>query len=284
MNSQIINGKQLATELLKKLAQKFSTLQEKPTLAVIQIGNDAGSTSYINQKKKKGEEVGINVAHIHFQNTINQQELEEEIDTLNMNPEITGIIIQRPLPPHIDTNKITQRVAREKDVDGFRADSPFTPPVALAVLHILSVVAKLASPSSQLLNFLRTQKIVILGRGETAGKPIALTFEKLNIPHSVIHSKTLNREELLHRADIIISCVGKGGVIQKEDLKPGVVLIGVGIHRVAAPSYGAPILSGDYDENEIKDIASFYTPTPGGVGPLTVAFLLKNLILHPTLN
>jgi methylenetetrahydrofolate dehydrogenase (NADP+)/methenyltetrahydrofolate cyclohydrolase len=260
-----IDGKALAGQIVNGLKEKVSHLQQKPALAVIQVGNDESSTAYINQKKKRAEQVGIAIDYKHFPETISELELLAEIQKLNSDNLINGIIIQRPLPPHIQINSITDAVSADKDVDGFRLDSPFTPPVALAVLHILSTILTEVS--------LRTKNIVIIGRGETAGKPIADAFEKRAISFIVIHTQTENCEDILKNADIIISCVGKGRVLQKSDLKHGVILIGVGIHREQTGK-----LMGDYDEDEIKNIASYYTPTPGGVGPLTVAFLLKNLV------
>jgi methylenetetrahydrofolate dehydrogenase (NADP+)/methenyltetrahydrofolate cyclohydrolase len=265
----VIDGKQLAQSLLTDLKQDILKLKHPPTLAVIQVGNDIGSTAYIQQKKKKGEEVGINVIHKHFPESITQEQLIDEIEQLNSDTQITGIIIQRPLPKHLSTTQINQQVAREKDVDGFRPDSSFTPPVALGVLYLLRSI-KLEIPD------LKNKKIVILGRGETAGHPIAQTLTKLKVPFEILHSQStienpLKTIQTLQSADIIISCVGKR-VVKKEDLKPGVILVGVGISR------GFKGLQGDYDEDEIRDIASFYTPTPGGVGPLTVAFLLSNVI------
>lgn len=265
-----IDGRDLAQQLLNSLTDKVKTLEVKPTLAVIQVGDDPGSTAYINQKRKKGEEIGITVLHKHFTETITQQDLLMEIHQLNADTNVKGIIIQRPLPRHLSITQINNRVALQKDVDGFHPDSPFTPPVALAVLYILNSIN--LNPQ-----VLKTKKIVIVGRGETAGHPTAQTFEKLGIPIEVLHSKSNIEDPLktlhtLQSADIVISCVGKSRVIKKEDLKPGAVLIGVGISR------GFKGLQGDFDEEEIQDSVSFYTPTPGGVGPLTVAFLLTNLL------
>lgn len=264
-----IDGRALAQQLLNDLATHVSHVGVKPTLAVIQVGNDEGSTAYINQKKKKGEEVGINVIHKHFPETISLNALITQISQMNGDPTITGIIIQRPLPPHISPNSLTSLVSPKKDVDGFRPDSSFSPPVALGVLYILKSI-KLDVKD------LKNKKIVILGRGETAGYPIAQSFAKLKIPFVVLHSQSTIEDPIktlqtLQAADIIISCVGKR-VVKKEDLKPGVILVGVGISR------GFKGLQGDYDEDEIRDTARYYTPTPGGVGPLTVAFLMQNLV------
>jgi methylenetetrahydrofolate dehydrogenase (NADP+)/methenyltetrahydrofolate cyclohydrolase len=265
----VVNGRELADNLRKELAYQISQRKNKLTLAVLQVGNDEGSTAYIRQKQRKGEEVGISILHKHFEDTITEDELISEIKLLNVDKNIDGIIVQRPLPQTISSNEIVKEVVKEKDVDGFNPNSPFTPPVGLAVFLILTYVYN--ATDENLWNILRTKHVVLVGRGETAGKPIARSFKKRNVPFDVIHSTTDNREFLLKNADIVISCVGKQ-VIHKKDVKDGVILIGVGLSRQNGK------LIGDYDENEIKDTASYYTPTPGGVGPLTVAFLLKNIV------
>jgi methylenetetrahydrofolate dehydrogenase (NADP+)/methenyltetrahydrofolate cyclohydrolase len=181
----------------------------------------------------------------------------------NKDPSVHGLIVQRPLPPHIDIS-INQSVYPKKDVDGFVENSPFEVPIAMAIFTILKHI-----------NIsIKNKNIVIVGRGETAGKPIAAAFAKKQCATSIISSKTLNPVEIMKTADIIISCVGKRGIVAAHAVKPGVVLISVGITRA-----GDGKLHGDYEEEDIKNIASFYTPTPGGVGPLNIASLMQNLVL-----
>lgn len=279
-----IDGKGLANKLLQEIKEKVKKLKQKgitPTLAVIQVGDDEGSAAYIRQKELKAKEVGIKLVYKQFPAAIAETELTTEIRQLNTDSHVHGIIVQRPLPIGISANELISHISPEKDIDGFREDSKFDAPVALAVLHVLLTIYSL--PLNTKYEILNTKKIVIIGKGQTAGAPIARTFTKHHISFVVLDSKSnprnpLKSPETLQSADIIISCVGKGRVVTKEMIKPGVIMIGVGIHRVAAPPYGAKKIEGDYEEEEIKDIAASYTPTPGGIGPLTVAFLLKNLL------
>lgn len=240
-----IDGKAIADELLDKLSLKIKKLGVTPTLAVVLIGDNPASIAYIKQKQKAAEKIGAKV--------ILSQNLKD-VNKFNDDTSIHGIIIQRPLP-----NENIPEVMLTKDVDGFEKGSPFTVPVVLAVKTILK------STGIEYLN----KRMVVIGRGETAGKPIAEYFKTSH----VVHSQTPHPQEVLKTADIIITCVGKEKVITKDSIKPGVILIGVGIWR---DSNGK--LRGDYNEDEIKDIASYYTPTPGGVGPVNVACLMQNLV------
>lgn len=240
-----IEGKTIAENILHDLAQKIKTLGVTPTLAVILIGDNPASVAYIKQKQKAADRIGAKV--------ILSSELSD-VTKFNDDPSVHGVIIQRPLP-----NKNIPEVKLTKDVDGFEKNSPFTPPVVLAVQALLTStgvdVAK--------------KRMVVIGRGETAGKPIAHYFKGAY----VVHSHTPNPKEIIRQGDIIVSCVGKKRVVAKDLVKSGAILIGVGIWR---DSEGK--LRGDYNEDEMKEIASYYTPTPGGVGPVNVACLMENLV------
>ncbi|MBI4130324.1 bifunctional 5,10-methylenetetrahydrofolate dehydrogenase/5,10-methenyltetrahydrofolate cyclohydrolase [Candidatus Roizmanbacteria bacterium] len=263
-----IDGKALADEILTGLKQRVAALPVRPILAVIQIGENPSSHSYIRQKEKVARLVGIGIKQFKFPARVSFQTVAEKITQLNEDPAITGVIIQRPLPAHLSSHSFISAVAAKKDVDGFHEKSPFIPPISQAITHILSVILQTKS----LRMALRNKKIVLVGRGETAGKPIGETLSKLNIPVIQVNSVTRNKEEFYKEADIIISCVGKRGAVKGAQVKPGVMLIGVGIERADEK------LVGDYDEGDIKDKASFYTPTPGGTGPLNIAYLLSNLV------
>lgn len=239
-----IDGKQIADTILASLKNTGA----KPALAIIQIGDDPASSAYIRQKQKAAEQIGVKII---LSNNLT------DVDSYNIDKNIHGIIIQRPVPGNLDIPKVTVK----KDVDGFLPNSPFEVPVALAVGEILKNV------------HITEKNIVIIGRGETAGKPIAAYFQKQNCTTSVISSQTPNPEKILRNADIIISCVGKEKIITSSNIKPGVILISVGIWR---DDLGK--LHGDYEEDDIKNIASFYTPTPGGVGPINVACLMQNVV------
>lgn len=266
-----ISGTDLSRSIVTDIKQRVSQLKNKgitPTLAVLQVGDIPSSTAYINQKKKAGTQVGIEVTHIKFTKWVSYQKIAETIHRLNENNNVHGIVIQQPLPPALSTGSFSTAVALSKDVDGFRLKSPFRQPVARAVMHILSQIFE----RDQVTRLLKSKKIVIVGRGVTAGKPVAEELADRKIPHIIIHSKTTNKKEFYENADVIISCVGKKNVIPTMYLKQGVILISVGISR------NNDSFEGDYDEVKVKDIASFYTPTPGGIGPLTVAFLLDNVV------
>ena len=276
-----IDGKAIADGILESLVPEVLTLKKKgciPALAVIQVGDDPASTAYINQKKKAAERIGAVLKHEKLPADVSYHHVNMLIHEDNANPAIHGLIVQRPLPKELgDTTQILNQVAPQKDVDGFVPSSPFTVPVAAAVLTILEEAYRLTGSRPVSQNFsdwLRYQRIAVIGRGDTAGKPIAHLLTMEVCEPSIIHSQTPNPKQIIKDADIVISCVGKERVITADSLRHGAILIGVGIHRDVKGK-----LRGDYEEEQIKDIASFYTPTPGGVGPVNVACLMQNLII-----
>lgn len=277
-----IDGKQIAEEILNNLKTKIQSSKSanQPSMAVILNGDNPASLSYIKQKQKACEKIGVNFIFKEFPIAFSQLELVDEIEKFNNDILVNGIIIQRPLPAHIEAAEIDQAVAPDKDIDGLNPHSKFTPPIALAVLKALetcyTVIKKQKSTeieNSRFVNWLSNQKIVLLGRGETGGKPIRNTLTKLKLKFIQTHSKTENLKEILKQADIIISAVGKSGLITGNMIKKGATCIGVGISKDQNSH-----LIGDFDEDSISQIANFYTPTPGGIGPLNVAFLLDNLV------
>lgn len=256
-----IDGRKIAREILDELKIKVQNLKVTPTLAIILVGDNPQSVAYIEQKELKATRIGAKVIIKKLDENISENELLNIVQNLNNDTEIHGIIIQRPVP-NINSEKLDLAVIPQKDVDGFNPSSNFEPPIAKAVIKILKSVES---------NF-ADKKITIIGRGETGGKPIIKTFEKMGIDFSIIDSKTENSELITKSADIIISAVGKSNILSSENIKKGAVLLSVGLHEEDGK------LKGDYDEKEIEQIASFYTPTPGGVGPVNVACLLKNLV------
>ena len=257
----LISGTSLAAKLDTQLRAKIDKISLKPRLAIVQIGDNPESNSYVVAKKRSATKFGIEVQHVQINEPISTQDLIYKVQKLGRDNNIHGVIVQLPLPKTLDTERIITAVPAKKDVDGFNHESPFTPPVAAAVLEILKTTKE----------DMQGKNIVILGRGITGGDTVIRTFAKLNIPHTVIHSQTQNPNEILKVADIIISAVGKPDMVKAEVLKPGVKLISIGITKTKNG------LIGDYNEEKIKDIASFYTPTPGGIGPLTVHFLMQNV-------
>ena len=267
-----IDGKEIANRIFSQLKKRVEKLKEKnitPHLAIILIDKDPASVAYVNQKEIKGKDIGAKISVKQLPPNVSESKLLATIEQLNNDDNIHGIIVQRPLPASINTNTISLAIKPNKDVDGFHPNSKFRPPIALAALRILKEVPSLARSH---LAKLKSKKIVVIGKGETGGKPIIKMLREMNIEPLVIDTKTPNAEAIIKTADVIISAVGKPDVIKPEMLKRGVILIGVGLHKGNDGK-----LHGDYDEEKIKNIASFYTPTPGGVGPLNVAMLLENL-------
>lgn len=266
-----IDGKALAQAILLDLTKQVTLLKTQgitPTMAVILVGDDPESLSYIRQKQKATEKIGGRFIFEQLPNTTRPKELAARVEMYNRDPTVCALIVQRPLPPSIDLS-IHRCVKPDKDIDGFVKNSPFDVPIAMAIFTILKHIGIT----------IKNKKIVIVGRGETAGKPIAVAFEKLQCATSIITSKTPNPIEIMKQADIIISCVGKRGIVTADAVKPGVILISVGITRGEDGK-----LHGDYEEDDMKDIASFYTPTPGGVGPLNIASLMQNLVKACTMK
>ena len=231
----IIDGKKLAETILTGLADTVRTLKKggiAPTLAVILVGDDAGSLSYIKQKQKAAERVGVSVIFEHLPLATTKNTLESAIAHFNNDPTVQGLIVQRPVPIE-EIGETLNNVAPHKDIDGFIPHSPFEVPVARAVIALLTHVhAQLTKAQLVKENFkpwLNGQSIAVIGRGETAGKPIAKTLRIYGSAVSVVHSKTVHPETTLKNATVIISCVGKKAVITKHMVTPGVILISVGL-------------------------------------------------------
>ncbi len=286
-----IDGKEIAEEIFEELKTRVGELKKKnivPQLAVILVGANPASIAYVTLKQKKGEAIGAKVTLIKYETDVTTVELAEKVKELNDDPQVHGILIQRPLPPQIDVEKLELLTDPEKDVDGFHPESPYTLPLPLAVVKILQKVFKLRHPeqsegsnrdssampqNDKFVTWLKSQKIVVLGKGPTGGGPIIKLLNKLGAKPNVIDSKTTNPDELMKNADIIIASVGREDMVKPENIKKGAILVGVGILRGEDGK-----LKGDYDPEKIKDIAGYYTPTPGGVGPVNVAMLMVNLL------
>lgn len=275
-----IDGRKIAQEILDNLAKRVDQLKEKniiPHLHIITLTTDSASEAYVGQKELKGEQIGARITVENLDPNTPENVLLEKIAKLNLDSEVHGIIIQRPFSSHIDETKIANSITPEKDVDGFHPNSRFSPPIAEAVLKILEFVKSTSevgeADTSEVYVWLKNKKIAVIGRGVTAGNPVIKTLQKMDIEPQIITSKTANTNEILKNSDIVIGAVGKSGVIEAKNLKKGVILIGVGMFRGNDGKFHS-----DYDEEDIRGIASFYTPIPGGVGPVNVAMLLTNLV------
>lgn len=286
-----INGKTIAEEIYRTLRQQVQGLKTQnitPHLAVILVGDDPASHAYVRQKKLRGEEIGMVVTIHQYPQTITTEALVKKIEELNADTSIHGIIIQQPLPSQIDTQSLIQATDPRKDVDGFHADSSFQPPIADAAITILENIyssSAVEKNDSRLTNvrsnsidkefqtWLRSKTITIAGKGETGGKPIINGLKTMGCTVQVIDSKTETPKELLEHADIVLSCIGKPRVLDVTALKKGVILLCIGMFRGEDGK-----LHGDYEEGDVESIASYYTPVPGGIGPVNVASLLKNVV------
>lgn len=281
-----VDGREIAQEIFNDLRIRVRKLKEKgiiPHLHIITLTTDLASQAYVGQKKLKGGEIGAKITVENLSSDTKTDELLSKIEKLNNDRNVHGIIIQRPLPSHIEEKKIAEVINPKKDVDGFHPDSKFSPPIAEAVLKILEKIYKRIISTRILLvslvqgvsfaKWLKSKNITVVGRGVTAGTPIIKTLVKIGVQPLTVASQTENREKILKKADIIICAVGKPNVLKREDIKNGTILIGVGMSKGKDGKF-----HGDYEEDDIKNIASFYTPTPGGVGLVNVAMLLSNLI------
>lgn len=276
----IISGKKLSKRVLYHIKKDIAELSEKnivPKIAIITVGSETTWNTYVRQKKIKAAKLGIKTILYHLPRTTSEQILIDLLNDLNHLTDVHGIIVQRPLPTTIDKQRVINAIDPKKDIDGFRNDSLFEPPIWLAVEAMLKFTRSNlknnseAKKGSTFEGWLESKSIVVIGKGETGGGPVIKALNKQGATPVLVDSKTKKKGEILQKADIIISGVGKN-VIEPNELKKGVVLIGIGIHRGEDGK-----LHGDYDEQEVKHIASYYTPTPGGVGPLNLVYLFKNL-------
>ncbi len=271
-----IDGKVIAEEIYTTLRQRVHDLKLKkiiPHLAVILVGDDPASQAYVRQKKLRGEEIGMMVTIHQYPPTISTAEIRMKIEELNATTSVHGIIIQQPLPSHVDIKTLIQATDQRKDVDGFHEASSFQPPIADAAITILKDVFAKENESDTFELWLQKKTITVAGKGETGGKPIINSLEAMGCTVQVIDSKTKNQKELLNTSDIVISCIGKPGILDTKSLKKGVILVCIGMFRGEDGK-----LHGDYEASAVESIASYYTPVPGGIGPVNVACLLKNVL------
>lgn len=280
---QLIDGNLIAAQVLAELKAKIAEISEKvvPHIVVVRVGDDPASVSYVKKKQKTAAEIGMKSSLRLFPESVSQAELETEIDALNADASVHGMLIQAPLPPHINEIEIFNRVAPEKDVDGFSATN-----VGRLVQDVPGAVA--ACTPAGIVELLKRSGVetcgkhaVVVGRSLIVGKPAALLLmsKNLNATVTLCHSRTSDLAENLRRADIVVAALGKPRFITAEMVKPGAVVIDVGINRVPdATRKSGYRLVGDVDFENIAPKCSFITPVPGGVGPMTVAMLMKNTL------
>ena len=272
MSAKILDGKIMSAELKAQIAERTLKMKEKgivPGLAVILVGNDPASEIYVRNKQKGCEEVGFYSRTIRMEQNISQRELEDEIDRLNQDPRIHGILVQLPLPAHLDEQSALARILPEKDVDGFHLIN------AGRLLSGLPGVTA-CTPKGALYMIKHTgldlsgKEAVVVGRSNIVGKPMAMLLLQENCTVTMCHSRTQNLKEHTLNADILVVAVGKPGIITDDMVKPGAVVIDVGINRVDGK------VCGDVDFESVSQKAGWITPVPGGVGRMTIAMLLSN--------
>ena len=273
--AQIIDGKAISARIKDELKEEVARKKaegKQITLAVIQVGNDPASTVYVGNKKKACAYIGIDSVSYELPEETSQDELLALIDKLNEDPKITGILVQLPVPDHIDEDTIIRRISPKKDVDGFH-------PMSVGALCIGEKGFVSCTPAGviKLLEYsgieIAGKECVVIGRSNIVGKPMALLLLRENGTVTVCHSKTKDLKEVCKRADILVVAIGRPRMIDEEYIKDGAVVIDVGIHRMDNGK-----LCGDVDFDRVVDKCSAITPVPGGVGPMTIAMLMYNVV------
>ncbi len=264
--ANILDGKIVRDFLANKIKLELEKLGARPSLAIIQVGENPASETYIKQKKLFGEKIGFGVQHIKLDEKISEPDLIREIEKLNGDIKMNGIIVQLPIPKHIDTVKIINAIDPIKDVDGLNAkniDGGFTPATTKGILSLLDFY-KIP---------IEGRKVTVVGRSDLVGKPTAIAFKNRGAVVTVCHSKTLNIKDEVKGAGIVVVAVGKPKLIDESFVQPGQVIIDVGITRVGDAIYG------DVDFGNVSKVVSAITMVPGGVGPMTVVSLFENILI-----
>lgn len=272
--AQIIDGKQISQQLRDGMKQEVAQLIEqgvKPCLAVIIVGEDPASKVYVRNKERACKQLGMDSILMRLPEQTSQQELMDKVRALNADPAVNGILVQLPLPKHLDEQAVLREISPEKDVDGFHAlnagrlmlGEPCT--VACTPAGCLELIRSTGAQISG-------AEAVVVGRSNIVGKPMAMLLLQQNATVTICHSRTRNLGEVTRRADILVAAVGRPRMITGDMIKPGAVVIDVGINRVDGK------LVGDVDFESASEVAGWITPVPGGVGPMTITGLMRNTI------
>ncbi|MCG5134329.1 bifunctional methylenetetrahydrofolate dehydrogenase/methenyltetrahydrofolate cyclohydrolase FolD [Staphylococcus aureus] len=276
MVAKILDGKQIAKDYRQGLQDQVEALKEKgftPKLSVILVGNDGASQSYVRSKKKAAEKIGMISEIVHLEETATEEEVLNELNRLNNDDSVSGILVQVPLPKQVSEQKILEAINPEKDVDGFHPinigklfidEQTFVPCTPLGIMEIL----KHADID------LEAKNAVVIGRSHIVGQPVSKLLLQKNASVTILHSRSKDMASYLKDADVIVSAVGKPSLVTKDVVKEGAVIIDVG----NTPDENGK-LKGDVDYDAVKEIAGAITPVPGGVGPLTITMVLNNTLL-----
>jgi methylenetetrahydrofolate dehydrogenase (NADP+) / methenyltetrahydrofolate cyclohydrolase len=297
MTASFINGTKIAEDIKVEVAAEVRDLKARgihPGLAVVLVGEDAASSAYVNMKAKTCEQLGIHSRKLTIPSTVTTEQLLAEVQKLNDDNSIDGILVQLPLPKQVKKHAILEAVDPRKDVDGFHSAN-----VGSLVLGHETLVACTPFGVMELLRRssvkLEGANAVVLGRSDDVGKPQALLLMHANATVTICHSKSRNLGEVTRQADIVVAAIGKAALVTRDWVKPGAVVIDVGTNKVSDPAevkrlFGNDegrlkdfekrgyIWVGDVDERSVKEVAAMLTPVPGGVGPMTIAMLMKNTL------
>jgi methylenetetrahydrofolate dehydrogenase (NADP+)/methenyltetrahydrofolate cyclohydrolase len=281
----ILDGKKVSEKILESVKQNVSKLNKKPHLVVLLVGEDPASRIYVRNKQKAAEKVGINSTVLELPSTTTEEELLTYIQEYNTDEKITGILVQLPLPRHIDKNKVVTTISPKKDVDGFTlyniglmqlGEPCYLPATPFGILELL----KRSNVE------ISGKHVVVLGRSNIVGTPVSVMLSRRGIDATVTicHTKTQNIQEITRQADILIAAVGQPHFVKADMVKEGAVVVDVGIHRIKDNSEKGYHIIGDVDFDEVYKKASKITPVPGGVGPMTIVSLLHNTLLAAKKN
>lgn len=284
MTARIIDGKAVAEQVRAQVAEGVKALldagKQRPGLATVLVGENPASKVYVRMKHRACEEVGIESSGHVLPDDATQEEVESLVAELNADPKVHGILVQLPLPSGLDEERVLQAIKIEKDVDGFHPlnigrlaqkgrDPLFVSATPAGIMHLLEME----------LPTLDGANAVVLGRSNIVGMPVALLLVKANATVTICHSRTKNLPEVIKRADVLVAAVGRAQMVRGSWVKPGAVVIDVGTNRVEDPTKKRGYrLVGDVAFDEVKEVASAITPVPKGVGPMTIAMLLKNTL------
>ena len=273
----IIDGKKVSEHIKENIKKEISILKTKPYLVVLQIGNDTASSIYVRNKEKAAKELGIDFKHIKFDEDTKEEKIIKEIEKLNNDKKVSGIIMQLPIPKNYNVNKIINSIDSNKDVDGLTYKN-----MGKLSYDDDGLFSCTSSGIMELLNYykidLEGKNVVIIGRSNLVGKPLFNLMINSNATVTLCHSKTVNLKNITKKADIVVVAVGKAKFLTKDMISKNCIVIDVGINRIDNKLYG------DTDFDKIKNKTSYITPVPGGVGPMTVTMLMKNTLKAYYLN
>ncbi|MEM1390448.1 MAG: bifunctional methylenetetrahydrofolate dehydrogenase/methenyltetrahydrofolate cyclohydrolase FolD [Pseudomonadota bacterium] len=281
MSAEIISGKEVAADVRADIKSAVATLPAQPTLAVVLVGENPASQVYVRNKIRQTEECGMRSIHHRMPAEATQDEVEQTIANLNADKDVDGILLQLPLPDGLNEASAIEKIDPDKDVDGLTEASAGRLSLGKPGLRPCTPTGCVILAKRALDDDLSGKHVVIIGRSILVGKPAALLFLSENCTVSIAHSRTKDLPALCRTADIVVPAVGRPEMVKGDWLKPGACVIDVGINRVPAPEKGEgkTKLVGDADYNDCAAVAGSITPVPGGVGPMTIACLLRNTVL-----